>query len=75
MEVKYLNPALYDGLLTMRTSVSDIQSRGVTFNYAIFRDGTSIIQAKTRHICVGTDRKPRRLPPSLVEILRNGSSA
>lgn len=74
MEVKYLNPALYDDLLTIRTSVSDIQSRGVTFNYAIFRDATSIVQGKTRHICVTADRKPRRLPPFLVDILKNGSS-
>jgi acyl-CoA thioester hydrolase len=74
MEVKYLNPALYDDLLTIRTTVSDIQSRGVTFNYTIFKDGITVAQAKTRHISVTADRKPKRLPPSLIEILKNGSS-
>lgn len=74
MEVKYLKPALYDDLLTIRTSVSDVQSRGVTFSYAISRDGTALVQAKTRHICTGADRRPRRIPPSVVEILKNGSS-
>jgi acyl-CoA thioester hydrolase len=74
MEVKYLNPAIYDDLLTIRTSVSDIQSRGVTFNYAIFRGETSIVTGKTRHINVTADRKPQRLPPFLVDILKNGSS-
>ena len=75
MEVKYLNPALYDDLLVIRTSVAEVQSRGVTFSYAIFRDETSIVQARTRHICVDADRRPRRLPSSLVEILKNGSAA
>ena len=75
MEVKYLSPAVYDDLLLIRTSVSDVQSRGVTFNYAILKDATNIVVGKTRHICVTADRKPRRLPPFLVEILKNGRSA
>ena len=74
MEVKYLNPAVYDDLLTIRTSVSDIQSRGVTFNYAILKDETTIVTGKTRHISVTADRKPQRLPPFLIDILKNGSS-
>lgn len=75
MEVRYLNPAHYDDILTIRTSVSEIQSRGVTFDYAIFRDTTAIVEAKTRHICVSADRKTCRLPTFIVEILKNGSSA
>ena len=75
MEVKYLNPALYDDLLTIRTSVSDVQSRGVTFNYTILRDAITVVLGKTRHICVTADRKSRRLPPFLIEILKNGRSA
>jgi acyl-CoA thioester hydrolase len=74
MEVRYLNPAHYDDVLSIRTKVSEIQSRGVTFDYAIFRGDTAIVEAKTKHICVSTDRRTRRLPPFLVEILKNGSS-
>ena len=73
LEVKYLNPAVYDDLLTIRTSVSDIQSRGVTFNYAILKGTTSIVTGKTRHINISADRKPQRLPPFLIDILKNGS--
>jgi len=74
MEVKYYNPAVYDDLLTIRTSVSSIQSRGVTFEYLIVRDGLTVVQGKTRHICVSSERKPRRLPQLLIECLQDGHS-
>ena len=74
MEVKYYNPAVYDDLLTIRTNVSNIQSRGVTFEYLILRDSVLVVQAKTRHICVSSDRKPRRLPHVLIESLQDGHS-
>ncbi|HUJ69837.1 MAG TPA: thioesterase family protein [Syntrophorhabdales bacterium] len=74
MEVKYYNPAVYDDLLFIRTSVSNIQSRGVTFEYLILRDSVTVVQGTTRHICVSSERKPRRLPHVLIESLQNGHS-
>jgi acyl-CoA thioester hydrolase len=74
IEIKYYNPAVYDDLLIVRTSVSDVQSRGVTFNYTVLRDEATVIQGKTRHICVTAERKATRLPAFLVEALKNGSS-
>jgi acyl-CoA thioester hydrolase len=75
MEVRYVNSALYDDLLLVRTSVSEIQSRGVTFNYTVLRDDSTIAVGKTRHICVSADKKPRRIPPFLAEILKDGRPA
>jgi acyl-CoA thioester hydrolase len=74
LEIKYYNPAAYDDLLAVRTSVSDVQSRGVTFNYTVYRDGVTVVVGKSRHICVTADRKPIRLPPFLIEVLKNASS-
>ncbi len=71
MEIKYYNPAVYDDLLTIRTSVSDIQSRGLTFNYEIMKEGTTVVKGKTRHICVNADRKPTRIPAPLLQVLQN----
>jgi acyl-CoA thioester hydrolase len=75
MEIRYLSPALYDDMLAVRTSVSDVQSRGVTFNYTVRRDGVTVVEGKTRHLCVTADRKPTRLPAFLIEALRNAGSA
>jgi acyl-CoA thioester hydrolase len=71
IEIKYYNPALYDDLLQVRTTVSDIQSRGLAFTYHILKDGITVARGKTRHICVNSDRKPTRIPPSLLQVLKN----
>ncbi len=75
IEIKYYNSALYDDLITVRTSISDVQSRGVTFNYTIFRDGVTLVKGKTRHICLNAEKKTTRIPASLLQILRNDGSA
>lgn len=71
MEVKYLSSAVYDDLLVVRTSVSDVQSRGLAFNYTILKDGITVVQGKTRHICLNVERKPVRIPSFLATILKN----
>ena len=74
IEIRYLNPALYDDMLTVRTSIGEVQSRGVTFNYTVHRDGVTVAEGKTRHVCVTAERKPTRLPAFLIEALRNAST-
>lgn len=71
LEAKYYNTATYDDLLTARTRVSDVRSRGLSFNYEIYRDDVLIVEGKTKHICVNGDKKPVLLPSSLTELLRN----
>jgi acyl-CoA thioester hydrolase len=74
IEIKYYNSATYDDLLLVRTSITDVQSRGVSFHYTVLRDGTTIVVGKTRHICISAEKKPTRLPPFLKEVLNNASS-
>lgn len=71
MEAKYYNTAAYDDLLTVRTSIAELKSRGLTFHYEIFRDGDLIVEGKTRHICTNSDKKTVVIPPSLFEILKD----
>jgi len=75
MEIKYYNPALYDDLLVVRTSVSEVKSRGVTFTYTILKEGTCVVRGKTQHICVNSGRKPTRIPLFLVQVLKDGGSS
>ncbi len=75
IEIKYYNPAVYDDLLLVRTSVTDIQSRGVTFTYEILKDGATVVRGKTKHICVTAERKPTRLPPPLIDIFKNDGTS
>jgi len=71
MEVKYYNTATYDDLLIVKTSISELKSRGLTFHYIVYRDGILIVEGKTKHICVNTNKKPVLIPQYLFDILRD----
>lgn len=74
LEAKYYNSAVYDDLLTVRTRISDLKSRALTFHYEVFRDETLLVEGKTKHICVNVDKKTVVMPPLLLERLRDGGS-
>jgi len=75
IDIKYYNAVTYDDLLSVRTSISDVKSRGLTFHYEIFKDGVIIVEGHTKHICVDGGRKPVRIPSDVLEIFKNVSSA
>jgi acyl-CoA thioester hydrolase len=75
LEVKYYNSATYDDLLIVRTSISELKSRGITFCYAIYKDGTLVVEGKTKHICTNSERKSSSIPPHLLKILKDAESA
>jgi acyl-CoA thioester hydrolase len=75
IDITYHNGATYDDLLCVRTSVAEVKSRGLTFHYDIFKDGVSIVEGNTKHICVDGGRKAVRIPSAIAEIFRNASSA
>lgn len=70
MEVKYYNSATYDDFITVRTRISELRSRGLTFHYAIYRDKTFLVEGITKHLCITNNKKPVVIPPHLLNILR-----
>lgn len=61
---RYLVPALYDEEVVVKTWVAAANPRMVRFGYEM-RDATSgrtLAAGETKHIFLGTDRKPRKLP-------------
>lgn len=74
LEAKYHSTATYDDLLIVRTAVSEVKSRGVTFEYNVFRDGTLVVEGRTRHICMNGEKKAIRLPSPLLDFLKNVES-
>jgi acyl-CoA thioester hydrolase len=69
IEMKYHNSAQYDDLVHIRTSVSDVRSRGLTFAYTIHKDGKTMVEGMTKHICLNAKRKPVRIPSFLLDVL------
>jgi acyl-CoA thioester hydrolase len=69
LEAKYYNSATYDDLLTVRTRISELQSRGLTFHYIIYRDETLLVEGITKHLCTN-NKKTVVIPPPILNILK-----
>jgi acyl-CoA thioester hydrolase len=75
--VRYHAPALYDELIVVRTRLSQLQSRGLTFSYQVVRpakaDGSCpeqlLVGGFTKLICTDRQGQVRRFPESFRTIL------
>lgn len=68
LEIDYLGAAGYEDLLTVHTSLAEVRSRRVRFEYAVHSDdGRPIAEGATVLVCVGPDGRPKRLPDELRE--------
>ena len=77
VNLRYHQPARYDDLVRVATTLSQVRSRGVSFEYQVFRvdeDGTTrLVSARTDLVAIDRAGTPVRLPPELVEAFRNGN--
>jgi acyl-CoA thioester hydrolase len=69
--VKYLKPALYDDLLTIRTIIREIPSVKIIFDYEIYNESNQLLTtAKTTLVFVKKDTmKPTFAPSDLIQAL------
>ncbi|MFV0388301.1 MAG: acyl-CoA thioesterase [Pyrinomonadaceae bacterium] len=69
---RYVAPAKYDELITVRTRISDLRSRGLTFEYEIFReaDDKRLAFGTTKHVITDSNKRVTRLPEKYVNLLQ-----
>ncbi len=72
LEAKYYGNATYDDVVIVKTRVSEVKSRGITFHYVITHEGNLVVEGSTKHICINGDKKPVIIPQEIIEIFRNG---
>ena len=63
--VNYRHPARYEDLLDIDVVVTEVLGASVVFAYAVRRDGEVIADGFTRHCCVNSAMRARRLPQEL----------
>ena len=68
---RYKSPAFYEDVLTIKTRIEKMKSRGIVFVYQIFRssDKTVLAEGKTTHIMTDLDKNIRKLPKTYLEKL------
>lgn len=69
MNIKYIRPAFYDDLLTIKTIVSEPPHRLITFRYEVFNEKSNLInEGETQLIFVDAiTRKSRTAPDLLIQ--------
>ncbi len=60
MSIKYIQPALYDDLLTIKTSVAEMPHRFITFRYEIFNEKNVLINVGETQL-IFVDAKTRKV--------------
>jgi acyl-CoA thioester hydrolase len=72
--LRYHASAKYDDLVRVVTTLDQVRSRGVSFNYEILRvdgdDTRRLVSARTELIAIDRSGTPVRLPPELIAAFR-----
>ena len=69
--VKYRRPARFDDLVTVRTWVESVQSRGMRLAYEVVNEaGETLVTGFTKFICADKSGSPVRLPEELTRLLK-----
>jgi acyl-CoA thioester hydrolase len=72
---RYKSPAFYEDVLTIRTRVSRIRSRSISFSYQIYRvaDSVVIAEGETLHIVTDKNNKIITMPEKYQEMLKTSA--
>jgi acyl-CoA thioester hydrolase len=74
VEVRYALAARYDDVIRIDTWIERVQSRALTFGYALEREAggppARLAAARTRLVALGPDGAPRTLPADLARRFR-----
>lgn len=64
MNARYLRPAVYEQRITVRTWLTEMQSRAVSFQYEIVDAETDdvLVTGETRHVCITREGRVARIP-------------
>ena len=64
LDIKYLKPALYDDLLTIKTKISKLPAIRIEFEYEVYNQNNELLNiASTTLVFIDAEtRKPRRAP-------------
>lgn len=72
--VKYVEPARYDDLLAVETSLAELGRASARFAYRLVRDGAVLTTGFTLHACVDATGRVVRMPEELARALLAGET-
>lgn len=70
IRVRFRNPARYDELVQVRTSLLESGRRRITFGYRIERGGILLAEGESVHLVANSDNRARVLPEDLLALIQ-----
>jgi acyl-CoA thioester hydrolase len=71
VECRYRRSARYDDAVRVRSRLTELASRGLSFEYEIVdAEDRLLADGSTRHVFADTSGKPRRAPAGILETLQ-----
>ena len=73
---KYRNPARYDEVVTVRTSLHTLQRRSISFRYQVLRkeSGKTLVEGETKHLCIDAAGRVKLIPDPYITYLVRGTT-
>jgi acyl-CoA thioester hydrolase len=74
LSARFHSAARYDDMIRVRTTLADVRSRGITFDYMITRvdDGRRLVSARTALVSIDAAGKPVSLPAAVRDLFGPG---
>jgi acyl-CoA thioester hydrolase len=74
--MRYHAPARYDDVVRVETTLTDVRSRAITFDYLIrnAETGERLVTARTTLVCIDPGGRPVALPPAIRDSLQRAAS-
>jgi acyl-CoA thioester hydrolase len=73
--LRFHAPAKYDDVIRVQTTLTDVRSRSVTFDYSILRaDDTRLVSASTRLVSIDPAGRTTAIPVQFRELLERARS-
>lgn len=70
LSVRFLAPARYDDLITVRTWVAELKSRKIRFEYEVVdAAGRALARGQTVHLCTNREGQVAAIPAEVRELL------
>ncbi len=76
VECRFRHPARYDDAIRVRSRLTELGNRGLTFGYEVLDVHDRLLaDGSTRHVFADASGKPRRAPEDIVETLERFRSS
>src|SRR4029079_16259059 len=74
LTARFHSAARYDDMIRVRTTLAEVRSRGITFDYLVTRaaDGGKLVTARTALVSIDRNGRPVALPPGVRGLFEPG---